>query len=87
MVGVVSRADLLGVYARPDWQIRREIAEQVIEGGFALDSLAFKVTVAGGVVTISGPVRRRPVALSLLGAIRLLDGVVALRDRLNYPRS
>jgi CBS domain-containing protein len=87
MVGIVSRVDLLGVYDRPDADIKREILEQVIETGFSMDSLTFKVTVVGGVVTLSGPVRRRPVALSLLDSVRQVDGVVAVKDRLSYPRT
>ncbi|HTX84814.1 MAG TPA: CBS domain-containing protein [Streptosporangiaceae bacterium] len=86
LVGIVSRVDLLGVYDRPDEDIRKEILEEVIEAEFVLDRLAFGVTVAGGVVTVSGPVHSQPVALSLLAAIRRVDGVVAVRDRLSYPR-
>ena len=86
LVGIVSRVDLLGVYDRPDSEIRTEILKQVIETGFLLDSLAFTVTVTAGVVTLAGPVDREPVALSLLAAVRDVDGVVAVRDRLNYPR-
>ncbi len=86
LVGIVSRVDLLGVYDRPDEDIRKEILEQVIEAEFVLDNLAFEVTVTGGVVTVAGPVHRQPVALSLLAAIGQVDGVVAVRDRLSYPR-
>jgi CBS domain-containing protein len=86
LIGIVSRADLLGVYDRPDKDITKEILEQVIEAEFVLDRLAFDVTVTGGVVTVSGPVHSRPVALSLLAAIREVDGVVAVQDRLSYPR-
>jgi hypothetical protein len=35
---------------------------------------------------LSGPVRREPVALSLPAAVRQVDGVVAVWDRLSYPR-
>jgi len=87
LVGVVSRVDLLGVYDRPDDDIRTEILKRVIGTGFGLDSLAFQVRVVAGVVTIAGPVEREPVALSLLDAVREVDGVVAVRDRLSYPRS
>src|SRR5260370_39056542 len=86
LVGIVSRVDLLGVYDRPDSEIRTEILKQVIETGFLLDSLAFKVTVTAGLVTVAGSVDREPVALSLLAAVKNVDGVVAVRDRLNYPR-
>jgi hypothetical protein len=37
------------------------------------------------VVTVTGSVDRRADALGLLAAIRHLEGVVALRDRLSYP--
>ncbi len=86
LVGIVSRVDLLGVYDRPDEDITKEILEQVIEAEFVLDRLAFKVTVSAGVVTVSGPVHSEPVAASLLAAIREVDGVVAVHDRLSYPR-
>ena len=45
----------------------------------------FVVTVQSGVVTATGSVDRRADAVGLLGAIRHLEGVVALRDRLSYP--
>ena len=87
IVGVVSRADLLGVYDRPDADIRTEIVEQVIESEFVLDRLAFTVTVESGMVKLSGPVASKYVALSLLDAVRQVDGVLAVEDRLSYPRS
>jgi CBS domain-containing protein len=86
LVGVVSRLDLLGVYDRPDADIRSEILKQVIESEFVLDSLAFTVTVDAGVVTVAGPVENADVALSLLEQIGRVVGVVTVRDRLSYPR-
>lgn len=86
LVGIVSRIDLLGVYDRADSQIRNEIVTQLIDNEFLLDSRAFTVTVTAGVVTLRGPVDREPVAHSLLDGVRRADGVVAVRDRLSYPR-
>lgn len=86
LVGIVSRVDLLGVYDRPDSEIEAEIRKHVIADQFVLDALAFNVTVASGVVTISGSLDSQPVAVSLLAAIRQVDGVVAVRDRLSYPQ-
>ena len=45
----------------------------------------FAVGVKSGIVTISGQTEHRAVALNLLGAVRHIEGVVAIRDRLSYP--
>jgi CBS domain-containing protein len=83
--GIVSRADLLSVFERPDTEIREDVIKDVIIGQFGLDPQMFVVTVRCGVVTVTGSVDRRADALGLLGAIRHLEGVIALRDRLSYP--
>jgi len=83
--GIVSRADLLSVFERPDVEIRDDVVKDVIVGEFALDPEMFVVTVRSGVVTVTGSVDRRADALGLIGAIRHMEGVVALRDRLSYP--
>lgn len=85
LVGIVSRTDVLSVYERPDEQIRDEITTGVIAGRFPLDPLDFDVTVTSGIVTIAGRVESSAVALSLLAAIRNVEGAVAVRDRLSYP--
>ena len=85
LLGIVSRIDLLGVYDRPDSEIRSEIIDRVLGTEFTLDKLGFTVEVRAGIVTISGVVESGPVALSLLDAIRQVEGVVAVRDRLRYP--
>jgi CBS domain-containing protein len=85
LAGIVSRMDVLSVYERPDEQIRGEVATGVIAGRFRLDPADFEVTARSGVVTISGQAESRAVALSLLGAVRDVEGVVAVRDRLSYP--
>lgn len=86
LMGVVSRVDLLGVYDRPDADIRTEIIRKVVESEYMLDRLAFTVTVESGVVTLAGPVSSGDVALSLLDRVRQIDGVIAVRDRLSYPQ-
>jgi CBS domain-containing protein len=85
LVGVVSRSDLLGVYDRPDSEIRNEIVTQVIGDQFLLDSRAFTVTVDGGIVTLGGQVDSEPVGLSLLDVVRHVDGVVSIREKFSYP--
>jgi CBS-domain-containing membrane protein len=83
--GIISRADVLSVFERPDHEIRDEVIKDVISGRFELDPELFVATVQSGVVTVTGSVARRADALELLRAIRHLEGVVALRDRLSYP--
>jgi CBS domain-containing protein len=83
--GIVSRADVLSVFERPDDEIWNDVVKDVIIGEFGLDPEMFVVSVRSGVVTVTGSVERRADALRLLGAIRHMEGVVALRDRLSYP--
>lgn len=83
--GIISRADVLSVYERPDAEIWDVVVNEIITGEFGLDPEMFVVTVRSGVVTVTGSVERRDDALGLLSAIRHLEGVVALRDRLSYP--
>ena len=85
LVGIVSRADVLGAYDRPDEQIRDEILTKVIEGKFFLDSSAFEVKVTAGVVMIAGQLESLSAAENLLDAIWDVAGVVDIRDGLTYP--
>jgi CBS domain-containing protein len=83
--GIVSRADVLSVFERPDAEIRDEVVKGIIVAEFGLDPELLAVTVRSGIVTVTGSVERRAVALGLLGAIRHAEGVVGVRDRLSYP--
>jgi CBS domain-containing protein len=85
LVGIVSRVDLLGVYDRPDEDIRAEVNERVLAGDFVFDPGEFAVAVDNGIVTIAGRVARHDVAMSVLQAIWDVAGVVDVRDRLTYP--
>ncbi|MGE5288633.1 MAG: CBS domain-containing protein [Micromonosporaceae bacterium] len=85
LAGIVSRADVLSVFTRPDSQIRDDVIENVIAGEFALNPNGFEVTVTSGIVTIAGQVERRAIAPHLIGAVRRVEGVVGVRDRLSYP--
>lgn len=85
LCGIVTRADLLSVFERPDAEIRDEVVKDIVVGEFGFDPELFVVTVRSGVVTITGAVQRREDALSLLRGIKFLEGVVGVRDRLSYP--
>jgi len=83
LVGIVSRADVLSVYSRPDEEIRREILENVILNGFFADPDRFDVTVSGGVVTLGGYPETAARGRDIVAEIWHIEGVVAVRDRLN----
>ena len=85
LVGIVSRVDVLSVFDRPDEQIRDDVIKKVITGEFALNRFAFDVTVTSGIVTITGEVERGAIAPDLIDAIRHVEGVVDVRDRISYP--
>jgi len=85
LVGIISRTDVLAVYDRPDSGIRQEIIDQVIVDSFLLDPDQFTVDVLAGVVTLQGSPDSVALGHDLVRKIRHVQGVVAVRDRLNYP--
>ena len=84
LVGIVSRTDVLAVFNRPDDEIKRQITGAILDV-FLTDPLRFRVTVKDGVVTIAGEAETAPVGHEIVNAIRHMEGVVAVRDRLDYP--
>jgi len=85
LVGIVSRADVLSVYSRPDREIRREILENVILNGFFADPDRFEVTVSSGIVTLAGHPETAARGRDIVAESWHIEGVVAVRDRLAYP--
>jgi CBS domain-containing protein len=85
LIGIVTRSDVLSVYRRPDAEIQRAIAEDLILDTFLCDPARFSVTVKDGVVTIEGTPESASVGRDIIGAARHVEGVVAVRDRLSYP--
>jgi CBS domain-containing protein len=84
LVGIISRADVLAVYGRPDEEIRKEITDDVILNGFLTDPARFTVTVKDGVVTLEGTPETNAVGHDIAAQVRHVQGVVAVRDRLSY---
>jgi CBS domain-containing protein len=85
LVGIVSRADVLAVFDRPDKEILAEITDHIILRELLLDPGRFIVTVADGVVTVRGNPETAVVGHNLVEKIRHVQGVVAVRDKLAYP--
>ena len=85
LVGLVSRADVLAVYDRPDDDIREEITGNVIVRGFGKGPRQFAVTVQAGVVTVQGSPETAALGHDIVRKIRHVPGVVAVHDQLGYP--
>jgi CBS-domain-containing membrane protein len=85
LVGIISRADVLAVFDRPDEEIRREVTDNVILREFLEDPRQLVVTVQAGVVTLEGSLETAPLARDIVHKVRHVQGVVAVRNRLSYP--
>lgn len=59
----------------------------ILAGEFGLDPAEVDITVASGIVTISGQVARAETTLELLARIRHVEGVVAARNRLTVTEA
>ena len=85
LVGIISRADVLSVFDRPDSEIRAEITNDVMREEFLIDPKRLTVAVKDGVVTLEGTPGNTVVGHEILRRVRHVQGVVAVRDRLSYP--
>jgi CBS-domain-containing membrane protein len=86
LIGIVTRSDVLSVYSRPDAQIQHQVTQDLILGTFLCDPDRFTVSVKDGIVTIKGTPETSPVGHGIIDAVRHMEGVVAVRDRLSYPQ-
>jgi len=80
LVGIVSRADVLSVFSRPDAEIRHDIIENVVIGTVVTDPARFMITVDNGIVTIEGIPENETVGRDMIEEIRHVEGVVAVRN-------
>ena len=85
LAGIVSRADVLAVYDRPDVEIGEEIRNDIAVCESLADARRFDVTVTDGVVTLAGRPRTCDQGHGIIRRARHIHGVVAVRDRLDYP--
>jgi CBS domain-containing protein len=84
LVGIISRSDLLKVFNRSDQAIRREIRDEVIVGEFMMDPDRFFIQVHDGVVILEGRVERLSLLPWVVRAVRGVEGVVRVENRLAY---
>jgi CBS-domain-containing membrane protein len=84
VLGVLGRSDLLGVYCRPDADIRDEVADEVLGRMLLVDPRRVRIDVDRGVVTLCGQLDTRADTELAVRFVERLEGVVAVDDRLTY---
>jgi CBS domain-containing protein len=87
LAGIVSRADVLAVFSRTDADIAGEIRTGILASEVPADTGTLDVSVTAGVATIAGRPQTREQGHTILGRARHVQGVVAVRDRLDYTVS
>jgi CBS domain-containing protein len=83
LAGIVTRADLVRAFVRPDEELEREIREDA-ERALWIDPERLDITVDGGVVTLAGEVEQRADAELLEKHVAAVPGVVAVRSELRW---
>ena len=83
LIGMISQDDILGTFTRSDQAIWHEVTNRVISQEFALNPQEFTVTVRQGIVTLVGCPENDQAGRSLADAVRHVEGVIAVRDRLS----
>jgi len=85
LAGIVSRADVLAAYGRPDTEIGEEVRNDIAVCESLADARRFDVSVTDGVVTLTGRPLSSEQGRDIIRRARHVQGVVAVRDRLDYP--
>ncbi|WNE94766.1 CBS domain-containing protein [Streptomyces luomodiensis] len=80
--GIVSRADLLKVFLRPDEDIEEEVRHEVVAHLFPATGETVRVSVNEGVVTLTGRVREAVLIPAAARLIRAIEGVVDFDNQL-----
>lgn len=85
LIGIVSRTDVLAVYGRPDAEIGEDIRRDIFSTESPADQGTFDVSVSNGIVTLTGRPRTCGQGHDIVSRTRHVQGVVAVRDRFDYP--
>jgi CBS domain-containing protein len=84
LLGVISRADVVNAFTKPDEVIEDEIREDIVRRLLFLDPAVIKVSVKDGVVSLSGELENRTEAHLLEELTRRLDGVIRVDSHLTF---
>ncbi|AZS69835.1 hypothetical protein DDE74_01605 [Streptomyces lydicus] len=84
LVGMITRRDVLQIFARPDADIRDEVTDEIVVRALWLSPQSVDVAVHDGVVTLSGHVESSGSVALTVWMTRQVDGVTAVINRLTY---
>jgi CBS domain-containing protein len=84
LIGVISRADVVNAFTKPDEVIEDEVREDIVRRLLFLEPDAVDVSVKEGVVTLSGELENRTEAHLLEELARRIAGVVRVVSNLTY---
>jgi CBS domain-containing protein len=84
LVGIVTRADLVRAFHRPDEEILREISEDVLLQTLWIPPDRVTVTIENGEVSLAGEVDNRTSAELAVAYVRRVPGVVDVHSGLTW---
>lgn len=84
LLGVISRADIVSIFTRPDDVIEDEIREDLLRRVLFINPDELGVSVSNGVVALSGEVGTRAEASMLEELTNRLDGVFGVETKLTW---
>ncbi|MEN8233366.1 MAG: CBS domain-containing protein [Actinomycetota bacterium] len=84
LLGIISRADIVSVFTRPDDVIEDEIREDLIRRVLFIDPDQLDVSVTNGIVTFIGELGTANEARLLSELASRLDGVLHVESRLTW---
>ncbi|MFD5393250.1 CBS domain-containing protein [Streptomyces sp. NPDC127097] len=86
LVGMITRRDVLQIFARPDSAIRDEVMDEIVVRTLWLSPRSVEVSVHDGLVTVAGSLESSGQVAVAIRMMRQVDGVTAVVNRLTYRR-
>lgn len=84
LIGIVTRADLVRAFTRPDTEIESEIRKELVGRTFWLEPENLEIKVQKGEVTVAGEVETKSDAKLLPELIERVPGVVSVDAHLTW---
>ena len=84
LAGIVTRADLLKAFLRPDPAVAWEIRHEVLRDRFGEPAAGVTVEVHDGTVTLTGRLERRSQVAALVRTVQAVAGVAAVDAKLTW---